>query len=148
MVSLHCNLDEKTHHLMNKERLGTMKPDAVLVNAARGPVIDEAALVDHLRANPDFRVGLDVFEEEPRMAPGLEQQPNAVIVPHIASASMWTRSGMATLAAANVAGVLQGYPAWNKQDIAPFLEGAVPGGLPQAAPSIVNAKEIGLSVAT
>ena len=57
VVSLHCNLDANTRHLINKQRLGLMKKDAVLVNAARGPVIDEAALVDHLRANPDFRAG-------------------------------------------------------------------------------------------
>lgn len=94
VVSLHCNLDPSTHHLMNKARLEMMKKDAVLVNAARGPCIDEAALVAHLQANPDFRCGLDVFEDEPAMKPGLEKQPNAVIVPHIASASLWTRSGM------------------------------------------------------
>ncbi|KIZ02191.1 hypothetical protein MNEG_5762 [Monoraphidium neglectum] len=82
------------------------------------------------------------------MAPGLADCPNAVIVPHIASASMWTRSGMATLAAANVAGVLQGYGAWTKpNDITPFLDGPIPS-LPRAAPSIVNAKEIGLPAAT
>ena len=57
VVSLHCNLDEKTKHLINAERLAMMKPDAVLVNAARGPVIDEAALVSHLQANPEFRRG-------------------------------------------------------------------------------------------
>lgn len=57
-VSLHCNLDSSTRHLMNKERLSMMKPDAVLVNAARGPVIDEAALVAHLQANPDFKAAL------------------------------------------------------------------------------------------
>ena len=55
VVSLHCNLDKNTHHLMNRERLNLMKRDAVLVNAARGPVIDEAALVAHLKANPEFR---------------------------------------------------------------------------------------------
>lgn len=59
MVSLHCNLDDSTRHLMNKERLSMMKPDAVLVNAARGPCIDEAALVNHLKANPHFRAGED-----------------------------------------------------------------------------------------
>jgi hydroxypyruvate reductase 1 len=123
-----------------------MKPDAVLVNAARGPVIEEAALVAHLQTHPDFRCGLDVFEDEPAMAPGLAACPNAVIVPHIASASMWTRSGMATLAAANVAGVLQGLPAWNKTDILPFLDAPL-AQLPRAAASIVNAKEIGLAVA-
>jgi lactate dehydrogenase-like 2-hydroxyacid dehydrogenase len=55
VVSLHCALDEKTTHLINKERLGMMKEDAVLVNAARGPVVDEVALVEHLKANPNFR---------------------------------------------------------------------------------------------
>lgn len=55
MVSLHCNLDENTMHLMNKERLELMKKDAILVNAARGPIVDEVALVNHLKANPDFR---------------------------------------------------------------------------------------------
>ena len=218
VVSLHCNLDDSTRHLMNAERLGMMKPDAVLVNAARGPCIDEAALVAHLKANPNFRAGagaagksaarccsaesgaervagqwgragrvgqsgslgsgaeraewgsgavgsgaepvagidsreqdggergvpgwqagplggswigarvqcqalatllrsmgrplcrrhthtlaallpalttgLDVFEDEPAMKPGLEECENAVIVPHIASATLWTRAGM------------------------------------------------------
>ncbi len=71
-----------------------MKPTAVLVNAARGPVINETDLVAHLKANPEFRCGLDVFEDEPAMKPGLADCPNAVIVPHIASASLWTRAGM------------------------------------------------------
>jgi lactate dehydrogenase-like 2-hydroxyacid dehydrogenase len=57
VVSLHCNLDEATHHLINKQRLALMKPDAVLVNAARGPCIDEAALVEHMKTHPDFRAG-------------------------------------------------------------------------------------------
>lgn len=61
--------------------------EAVLVNASRGPVIDEVALVEHLKANPMFRVGLDVFEDEPYMKPGLADMKNAVVVPHIASAS-------------------------------------------------------------
>ncbi len=58
VVSLHCNLDKNTHHLMNKARLEMMKPDAVLINASRGPVVDEAALVKHLQANPEFRWGM------------------------------------------------------------------------------------------
>ena len=56
-MSLHCNLDDNTKHLINKERLAIMKPDAVLVNAARGPCIDEAALVAHMQEHPDFRAG-------------------------------------------------------------------------------------------
>jgi hydroxypyruvate reductase 1 len=85
-------------------------------------------------------VGLDVFEEEPETKPGLTELDNVVMVPHIASATTWTREGMATLAAGNIAGVLMGYPVWDGQDISGFL-GDDP---PQAAPSIVNAKELGL----
>jgi len=140
VVSLHPLLDKTTHHLMNKKRLSLMKENAILVNASRGPVIDEAALVAHCKKNPRFKAGLDVFEDEPKMKPGLAQLPNVVIVPHIASATDWTREGMATLAASNVAGILQGYPCWTDMDVLPFL-GKKP---PRAAPSIVNAKELGL----
>eukprot|EP00803_Ostreobium_quekettii_P007540 evm.model.scf_110EXC.8 EVM.evm.TU.scf_110EXC.8 scf_110EXC:140280-146754(-) len=143
VVSLHCNLDQNTRHLMNKERLNMMKPDAVLVNAARGPVIDETALVAHLQANPNFRAGLDVFEDEPLMKPGLAQCGNAVVVPHIASASMWTRGGMATLAACNVAARLQGFPVWGKPDVLPFVDGPFED-IPKASPSIVNAADLKL----
>lgn len=142
VVSLHPILDESTHHLINAERLALMKPDAILVNASRGPVVDEAALVAHCQAHPDFRAGLDVFEDEPAMKPGLADLPNVVVVPHIASATRWTREGMATLAAANVAGMLQGYPAWGKEDVEPFLAGE----MPQAAPSVVNAEAVGYPV--
>jgi hydroxypyruvate reductase 1 len=141
-VSIHTVLDETTHHLIDAGRLALMKKAAVLVNTSRGPVVDEAALVEHCRRQPDFRAGLDVFEDEPRMAEGLADLENVVIVPHIASATSWTRQGMATLAAANVAGLLMGYPAWQKPDIAPFLE----GDPPKAAPSILNAEELGISV--
>jgi hydroxypyruvate reductase 1 len=137
-VSLHTVLDESTHHLINAERLLLMKKNAILVNTSRGPVIDEAALVAHCQKFPNFRAGLDVFEDEPRLKPGLKALDNVVIVPHIASANRWTREGMATLAAINVTAVLSGYPAWNKTDILPFLEQETP----EAAPSIVNAKEL------
>ena len=76
------------------------------------------------------------------MKPGLVELDNVVIVPHIASATRWTREGMATLAASNVAGLLMGYPAWNRPDILPFLE----IDAPRAAPSIVNAKELGIAL--
>ena len=142
-VSIHTVLDESTHHLINAARLARMKPNAVIVNTSRGPVIDETALVAHCRENPNFRAGLDVFENEPDLAPGLDQLDNVVIVPHIASATRWTREGMATLAAANVAGLLKGYPVWNRPDILSFLE----GDLPAVAPSILNAEELGLTLA-
>ncbi len=139
-VSIHTVLDASTHHLINAERLALMKENALLINTSRGPVIDEAALVSHCRENPDFRAGLDVFEDEPQLKPGLNDLENVVIVPHIASATQWTRQGMATLAARNVAGTLNAYPVWNRADIRPFLEKEAP----QAAPSILNATELGL----
>jgi hydroxypyruvate reductase 1 len=76
------------------------------------------------------------------MKPGLSELDNVVIVPHIGSATIWTRQGMATLAAANVAGILRGYPAWQREDVSPFL-GAHP---PKAAPSIVNRGELGIPI--
>ena len=139
VVSIHTILDDSTRHLINAARLKRMKEDAVLVNTSRGPVIDESALVEHCRRHPNFRAGLDVFENEPELAAGLAELENVVVVPHIASATKWTREGMAALAAANVAGILMGYPVWNRPDITPFL-GDCP---PHAAPSILNASELG-----
>ena len=144
VVSLHTDLNESTHHLINAERLSWMKENAILVNTGRGPVIDESALVAHCQKHPDFRAALDVFEDEPEMKSGLKDLDNVVIVPHIASATSWTREGMAILAASNVAGILMGYPAWQHPNILPFL-GNEP---PQAAPSILNAKELGIPLYT
>jgi len=141
-VSVHTVLDESTHHLINATSLALMKENAILVNTSRGPVVDEAALVAHCREHPNFRAGLDVFEDEPEMKPGLVELDNVLIVPHIASATRWTREGMATLAAGNVAGILMGYPVWNQPDILPFLE----KDPPKASPSIVNAAALGLPV--
>jgi hydroxypyruvate reductase 1 len=138
-VSIHTVLDDSTHHLIDARTLGLMKTDAILINTSRGPVIDEAALVDHCWSHPDFRVGLDVFENEPAMARGLAELDNVIVVPHIASATRWTREGMAILAACNVAGLLRGDPLWGKPDMLPFL-GSHP---PRAIPSIVNAEELG-----
>jgi hydroxypyruvate reductase 1 len=138
VVSLHTVLDDTTHHLIDGQALAVMKPDAVLVNSSRGPVIDEVALVEHCRSHPEFRVGLDVFEDEPAMKPGLAELDNVVVVPHIASATVWTREGMSSLAAANVAAILAGYPVWESDDITPFLSGKVP----KAAPSIINAADL------
>jgi len=140
VVSIHTVLDETTHHLVNAERLALMKDDAILINSSRGPVIDEAALVAHCRTHPEFKAGLDVFEDEPAMKPGLNELDNVTIVPHIASATTWTRQGMATLAGANVAGILQGYPMWTGEDVLPFLEGE----FPEFTPSIVNAADLNI----
>ena len=140
VVSIHTILDASTRHLINSHSLSLMKPDAVLVNTSRGPVIDESALVEHCRKHSGFRAGLDVFEDEPTLKPGLGDLENVVLTPHIASATSWTRQGMATLAASNVAGLLAGYPAWNRPDILPFLETESP----QAAPSILNAEALGM----
>jgi hydroxypyruvate reductase 1 len=141
VVSVHVSLDCDTHHLIDGQRLGQMKRHAILVNTSRGPVVDESALVEHCRANPDFSAGLDVFEDEPEMKPGLAKLDNVVLVPHIASATRWTREAMATLAASNVAAMLRGWPVAPKStEIRVFL-GNDP---PRAAPSIVNARELGL----
>jgi phosphoglycerate dehydrogenase-like enzyme len=104
--------------------------------------VDEAALVEHCRAHPDFRAGLDVYEREPATAPGLLDLPNVVAVPHLGSATGWTREGMATLAACNVAAILRGWPVWPSGDVTLFLG----RGAPAAAPSIVNARELGLTM--
>jgi len=141
VVSLHPPLDETTRHLVDEKRLDLMKKNAVLVNTARGPVVDEAALVVHCKKNPDFRAGLDVFEEEPEMKAGLNTLQNVVVAPHIASATRWTREAMATLAASNVAAIFRGWPvSTDPSRIPEFLEHPAP----RAAPSIVNAKELGL----
>lgn len=141
VVSLHLPLDESTRHLINRERLALMKKNAILVNTSRGPVVDETALVAHCTENPGFKAGLDVFEDEPRMKPGLSNLENVVLVPHIASATNWSRRGMAVLAASNLAAILNGWPAANSpKRILDFVDGIAP----DAAPSIVNAVELGI----
>jgi glycerate dehydrogenase len=146
VVSIHAALTPETRHLIGADELAAMKDDAVLVNASRGPLVDEAALVAHCRAHPHFRAGLDVYENEPAMAPGLAELENVVLVPHLGSATTWTRAGMATLAAANVVAILNRWPVWpavgGRNDVAPFLSDEDP---PHAAPSIVNADLLGLS---
>lgn len=142
IVSLHPSLSASTFHVIDARRLGMMKKNAILINTSRGSVIDEVALVEHCRKNPDFRVGLDVYEDEPVMKPGLGDLQNAVLLPHIGSATRWTREGMAVLASLNVSGILRGWPVWHDPTrIEPFL-GDDP---PEATPSIVNAEELGLA---
>ena len=107
-VSLHTPLLPETRHLINAESLRAMKKTAYLINAARGPVVDEAALVQALREGWIAGAGLDVFEEEPKVHPGLIGLANVVVTPHIASASHDTRQAMARLAVDNCLAVLEG----------------------------------------
>jgi len=109
-VSLHTPFLPETHHLMNERTLRLMKKSAILVNASRGPVVDEAALVRALQEGWIAGAGLDVFEEEPKIHPGLIPLTNVVLAPHIASASSDTRVAMATLAVRNCLAVLEGKP--------------------------------------
>jgi glyoxylate reductase len=101
-VSLHTNLTPQTRHLINAERLAIMKPTAVLVNTSRGPVVDEAALAEALKAGEIFAAGIDVFEREPEVNPALLGCDSAVLIPHLGSATVETRLAMANLAADNL----------------------------------------------
>lgn len=106
VVTLHCPLTPETHHLIGREELVSMKASAILVNTSRGPVVDEQALVDALRTGEIRSAGLDVFEHEPLVHPGLLQLENVVLVPHLGSAGDRTRQAMANRALSNVAAVL------------------------------------------
>lgn len=108
VLSLHCPLTPETHHLIGAAELAAMKPSAVLVNAARGPVVDERALVEALAAGTIAAAGLDVYEREPQVEPGLLELDNVVLTPHLGSATVETRTAMAELAARNAISVLRG----------------------------------------
>jgi glyoxylate reductase len=107
-VSLHCPLTPETRHLIDAEALARMRDDAYLINSARGPVVDEAALAAALRDGVIAGAGLDVFEREPEVHPDLIGLDNAVLIPHLGSATVETRTAMAELAAANAIAVLAG----------------------------------------
>jgi glyoxylate reductase len=107
-VSLHVPLSTETRHLIDANALARMKPTAYLINTARGPVVDEAALVEALRAGRIAGAGLDVYEDEPLMAQGLADSPNTVLLPHLGSATHQTRAAMSRIAAENLVAVLRG----------------------------------------
>ncbi len=107
-VTLHVNLSEQTRHLIGKEELALMKPTAFFINASRGPVVDERALVEALKAGTIAGAGLDVYENEPALTPGLIDLENVVLSPHLGSATLETRTAMALLATENLLAGLAG----------------------------------------
>ena len=107
-ISCHCPLTPETRHAFSTADFAAMKPTAVFVNTSRGPVVDEAALAGALKAGKIFAAGIDVFEHEPKVHPALLECDDAVLIPHLASASVETRSRMAAIAAQNIVACLRG----------------------------------------
>ncbi len=107
-VSIHTPYMPSTHHLISERELNLMKPGSILINTARGPIVDEKALVKALQAGTIAGAGLDVFENEPAVEPKLLKMENVVLLPHIASASLRTRTLMATMASDNIVALHNG----------------------------------------
>jgi glyoxylate reductase len=110
VVSVNAPYSTDTHHMIDTAALARMKPTAYLVNTARGAIVDEQALVDALTGGVIAGAALDVYEHEPQVHPGLLERDNAVLIPHLGSATVETRTAMAVLAAENVVEVLSGRP--------------------------------------
>jgi glyoxylate reductase len=107
-VTLHVPLTPQTRHLIGRRELELMKPTAHLINTARGPIVDEAALVEALRRGEIGGAGLDVYEQEPQLSPGLADLDHVVLLPHVGSATIETRTRMGLMAAANLLAGLRG----------------------------------------
>lgn len=108
VVSIHTPLTPETRHIINGQRLALLKPTAIIINTSRGPTIDEAALVEVLTAKRIWGAGLDVFEHEPKIHPGLIGLPNVVMTPHIGSAEQYWREEMTRLVCENAGAILAG----------------------------------------
>ena len=134
IVSLHCPLHAGTHHLLDAPRLARMKPGALLINTARGPVVDEHAVADALEAGHLGGVGLDVHHDEPTIHPRLLHRDDVVLLPHLGSATWNTRRAMATMACRNAVAVLSGQAPLN--------------AVPWHTPSRRSASEAAAAVAT
>jgi glyoxylate reductase len=102
IVSLHCPLTDSSRHLINAQSLSRMKPNSVLINTGRGPLVDESALVEALAGGHLGAVGLDVFEFEPQVTPALLEFPNVTLLPHIGSATGECRQDMAVSVVTNI----------------------------------------------
>lgn len=113
VISVHTPLTPETRHIINAKRLSLLKPTAIIVNTSRGPTIDEAALAECLAANRIWGAGLDVFEQEPKIHPGLIGLANVVMTPHIGSAEQFWREEMTRLVCENAGAILAGRPPMN-----------------------------------
>lgn len=114
VVSVHTPLTEQTRHLINTDNLKLLKKEAIVVNTARGPVVDEQALVDALDEGKLWGAGLDVYEKEPEVHPGLIENPRVVLTPHIGSAEIAWRQAMTQMVCTNVSAVLKGHEPPNR----------------------------------
>lgn len=108
IISINCPLNENTHHIINAETIAAMKPDAILINTGRGPLVDEPALVNAMKNGHLFAAGLDVFEHEPEIHAQLLTLPNVTLTPHIGSATSQCRSAMAACAIGNILAQMEG----------------------------------------
>ncbi len=108
VLSLHCSLTEETHHLIDARALERMKPSAILINTSRGAVVDEGALVEALRSGGLAAAGLDVFENEPDVHPGLLALENVVLAPHLGSATVEARTKMARMCSESILAAVTG----------------------------------------
>lgn len=107
-ITIHTPLTKETYHLIDKEKISLMKPTAILINTARGPVVDEQALYEALKEGRIAGAGFDVYENEPELTPGLEKLDNVVLLPHIGSATYETRERMSEIVALNIIDVMEG----------------------------------------
>lgn len=108
ILSIHAPYNASTKHWLNRQRIALLPKDAIVINTARGPVVDEKALIQALQKKRIFAAGLDVFEREPEIPSSLRKLPNAVLLPHIGSATLETREAMARLVVQGTLGVLSG----------------------------------------
>jgi glyoxylate reductase len=114
VVTIHAPLTPTTHRLIGAQELARMRPTAFLINTARGPIIDEGALVNALKTSVIAGAGLDVYEQEPAMHSGLAQLKQVVLLPHLGSATLHARVQMGLVCLENIQAVLDGHPALNR----------------------------------